>query len=262
VAGGLTIGEAYSSTGRAWQTGPGRLYDRLAAVLVAASPVPLTGRLVADIGAGTGAASRAVSAAGGRPVAVDLAVGMLAVDHRDRPPAVAADLRRLPLRDNACGALVAAFSLNHVPDPQHALAEAARVVARGGPILVSSYAADDDHPVKAATETAARELGWSSPPWVDDLRERAAPHLASVERALAVASAAGLTAAEARAVAVPFPDVGAAELVEWRLGMAQLAPFAGGLRRADRARLRQRALHLLGEPPPLVRRMVVLHALA
>src|SRR5687767_7852362 len=119
------VGDAYSATGAAWQVGPGRVYDRLAEVLVDLSPVPLAGRLVLDVGAGTGAASRAIARAGGRPVAVDLALGMLAVDRRRRPPGAVADGRRLPLATDSCGAVVAAFSFNHVPDPQRAFGEAA-----------------------------------------------------------------------------------------------------------------------------------------
>ena len=62
-------------------------------------------------------------------------------------------------------------------------------------------------------------------------------------------------------VRVPFPELGAAELVEWRLGMPQHAPFTASLPPAERAALRARALDLLGEAPPLVRSVLVLSAL-
>jgi SAM-dependent methyltransferase len=253
------VGDAYSATGAAWQTGPGRVYDRLAEVLVDLSPVPLRGRLVLDVGAGTGAASRAIQRAGGRPIACDVAVGMLAVARRRRPPAVAADGRRLPVASGSCGALVAAFSFNHVPDPQRALAEAARVVARGGAVLASSYAADDDHPAKAAVDRAAREAGWVPEPWVDELRRKAIPKLATPAGAVAAARRAGLRA-EASVIEVVLPDLGAADLVAWRLGMAAVAPFVASLAREEQARLEARALELIGEPEVLVRRMVVLRA--
>ena len=41
--------DAYSATGAAWQRGPERVYQRLADVLVDASPVPLAGQRVADV---------------------------------------------------------------------------------------------------------------------------------------------------------------------------------------------------------------------
>lgn len=255
----LSVGDAYSATGSAWQRGPGRVYDRLAEVLVAATPVPLAGRLVLDVGAGTGAASRAIERVGGRPVALDLAAGMLAADRSHRPPAAVADARELPLPAGAVGAVVGAFSYNHMPDPHLGLAEAARVVAPGGAVLASAYAIDDDHPVKAAVDTAAAEAGWQPDPWIKDFRATAIPQLATVERALAAAERAGL-AGEARQIDVPFPHLGGEDLVAWRLGMATLAPFVTGLSRAKRLALEARALDLLGEPDLLVRRMVVLTA--
>ena len=63
------------ATGR---SGPGSMYEPLARSLVAAAPVPLAGRLVLDLGAGTGVAGRAALAAGARRVVgADLSEGML-----------------------------------------------------------------------------------------------------------------------------------------------------------------------------------------
>lgn len=253
------VRDAYSATGAAWEAGPGRIYDRLADELVDLSPVPLAGRLVLDVGAGTGAASRAIARVGGHPVALDLAPGMLAVDRRHRPPAVVADGRALPVASGSCGAAVAAFSYNHVPDPDRAFAEARRVVASGGAVLASAYATDDDHAAKAAVDTAAREAGWRPEPWVDDLRADSMPKLATVAGAVAAAQRAGLFA-EASVVEVAFPDLGPRDLVAWRTGMATVAPFVASLPPDRRRALHARALELLGEPETLVRRMVVLRA--
>lgn len=44
----VSVGDAYSATGAAWQRGPARIYDHMAEVLVAASPIPLAGCLVLD----------------------------------------------------------------------------------------------------------------------------------------------------------------------------------------------------------------------
>ncbi|MET0902005.1 MAG: class I SAM-dependent methyltransferase [Acidimicrobiales bacterium] len=256
----MSAADAYSATGAAWQTGPARIYDRLADVLVAASPVDLAGALVVDVGAGTGAASRAITRAGGRAVALDLADGMLRVDQPQRPPAVVADARRLPLASGSCAAVVAAFSYNHVPDPEVALADAARVLAPGGVVLASAYAEDDAHPVKAAVEAAVADEGWSPAWWIDELKANAMPVLATTERASAVAASAGLDAT-AQAIAVPLPDLSPADLVAWRMGMAQVAPFIASLSKPARRRVEARALDLLGpHPEPLVRRMIILTA--
>ena len=254
----MSVGDAYSATGVAWRNGPERVYQRLADLLVGASPVPLAGQLVVDVGAGTGAASRAISRAGGRPIALDLAAGMLAVDRATRPPAVVADARRLPLATGSCTAVVAAFSFNHVPDPARALVDAARVVGPGGVVLASAYATQDTHPVKAAVDRAATEAGWAPDPWIQDVKARSIPVLASVEGARAVCASAGLLA-DVRQVDVPFPELDPDDLVTWRLGMAQVAPFVATLPAPDRARLHDRALELLGpDPELLVRRMIVL----
>jgi SAM-dependent methyltransferase len=254
------IGDAYSASAAAWQRGPSRVYDRLAALLVAAAPVSLTGRRVLDLGAGTGAATRAITGAGGEPIALDLAFGMLRGMAPARPPAAVADLRRLPLQARSVDGAVAAFSMNHVPDPHLALREVTRVLRPGSPLAVSAYATDDQHPVKGAVDAAAAELGWRPAPWVDELRASSIPVLATVEGARETAERAGLTGASVRHHEVPFPDLGPDDLVAWRCGMAQVAPFVARLDAAGRERLHGRARDLLGDAPPLVRRMVVLTA--
>ena len=258
--GGRRLADAYSASGRAWQGGPSRVYDRLSDVLLAHAPTPVRGRLALDVGAGTGAASRAIRRAGGIPIALDRAVGMLAVDQVGRPPATVADARHLPMATGSCGVVVAAFSYNHVTDPGRALAEGRRVLEPGGCLLASAYAADDGHPVKDAVDRAAGEVGWRPDPWVAAMREAAVPRLATVEAAHAAASAAGLDAQVLR-VEVAFPELDAAQLVAWRMGMAHLAPFLSARTAAQRRDVAGRALELLGRPDVLVRRMIVIAAL-
>lgn len=257
-----SLAEAYSSTGAAWEQGPARVYDRLAEALVRLAPVPLAERTVLDIGAGTGAATRAISAVGGIPIATDVAVGMLRAIAHATPPCVAADARSLPFVSRSVGGIVAAFSFNHLPDPERALREAARVVERGGPLLASAYASDDSHPVKDAVNAAAAEIGWTPEPWVEQLRNDTIPRLATVDRATAVAAAAGLRDVEVHRLEVAYPDLSARDLIAWRCGMAQLAPFMAGLAPRDQDRLRARAVELLGPSAPLVRRVIVIAAVA
>lgn len=256
MAGELT--DAYTRSGAAWARGPARIYDRMAEVLVDRAPVPLAGRLVLDVGAGTGAASRAVRRAGGTPVACDLAIGMLTAAGVDRPPAAVADARHLPFARASVDAVVAAFSFNHLPDPEVALAGSAHVTRPGGFVLVSAYSRDDDHPVKAAVSQAVVEAGWEGAAWYDDVRHDAIPRLATPGAAVAAARAAGLEQAHAEAVDVSFPELAARDLVAWRMGMAHVAPFVDAGGPARRAHLEARALELLGDAPPLVRKMVVL----
>jgi SAM-dependent methyltransferase len=215
---------------------------------------------VLDLGAGTGAASRALAAEGARVVAVDVALGMLLVDRTARPPAAVADALALPFGNATVDGVVAAFSLNHLDDPVAGLLELVRVGRSGSPILASAYAADDTHPVKAAVDAAAAELGWREDAWRLDLRARAEPLLSSVERATAVTRAAGLDA-RVEVQRIELPELSPIDLVEWRLGMAHVAPFVLGLDPAARAGLVDRAVALMGDAPSLVRSIVWISAL-
>lgn len=255
------IADAYDRTGAAWQAGPGLIYDRLADVALDRCPIALAGVLVLDVGAGTGAASRAASRRGASVVGVDAAFAMLAAGAAQRPPAAVADALVLPFRSSAFDAAVAAFSLNHLEDPATALRETARVVRTRGAIVATAYASDDTHPVKEAVDAAASARGWVQEPWCSRLRTSATPLLATVARAAEAAADAGLDAARVDHVAVPFPDLGPQQLVAWRLGMAQMAPFAATLTPAERAGLVADALARLGADfPMLVRSFIVLTA--
>lgn len=257
------LATAYSATGGAWQRGPGRVYDRLAEVLLAQSPVSMMGRHVLDVGAGTGAATRAALAAGAAAViAVDPAVGMLAHDASRRAPAAAGDALALPFPAATFDAAVAAFSLNHLTDPAGGLREMARVTRRGGPLLASSYAADDTHPVKVAVEAALAAHGWEPEGWCAVMRAEAVSLLATVEGCAAVADAAGLHAV-VEPVQVAFPELDAHDLIAWRLGMAQHAPFVNRLPPGRREAVIADALARLGDAvPPLVRSIILLRAVS
>ena len=257
------LAAAYSTTAGAWQQGPGRIYDRLAEVLVTGSPVPLTGTRVLDVGAGTGAASRAALAAGaGEVVAMDAAFGMLAHHAADRPPAVVGDVVSLPFADSVFDAAVAAFSLNHLTEPAAGLREMARVTRRGGALLVASYAADDAHPVKAAVEAALGARGWTPEPWYVSMRADATAKLATVDHGRSAAVAAGLDPSVDE-IQVPFPDLDAHDLVAWRLGLAQHAPFVARLPGAEQDAIAADAVARLGaRPPTLIRSVLVVRAIS
>jgi ubiquinone/menaquinone biosynthesis C-methylase UbiE len=251
---------AYDETGSRWEQGPGRVYNHLAERVVACSPLSLEDRRVLDLGAGTGAASRAIAALGGEPVALDPAFGMLISGRSERPAALQGDALDLPLRTNSLGGVVASFSLNHLTDPVRALREAARVVAAGSPVVVATYASEDAHPVKDAVEGALRAAGWRPGGWYEAMRSDAIPLMASSERVLEVAGRAGLHA-RCDELHIPFPDLSIDDLISWRLGMAQHAPFVAGLDAATVERLRADTLERLDLPhPALVRSILVLTA--
>lgn len=258
-----TLAGAYSKTGSEWQRGPGRVYDHLAEVLLVTSPVSVCGARLLDVGAGTGAGSRAALEAGAeRVVAVDSALGMLLTEAASRPPGVVADALHLPCAAATFDVAAALFSLNHLSDPAAGVRESARVVRAGGGVLVSAYADDDTHPVKAAVEAAAIDHGWCAPPWYDAFRCHAIPKLATIERATEIAFDAGLRDPRVENLRVPFPHLSPADLVAWRLGMAPFAPFVETLGSVGRDALVADAQARLGSTPPtLVRSLIVIAAI-
>jgi SAM-dependent methyltransferase len=235
-----------------------RIYGRLAELLVARSPVDLRDRDVLDLGAGTGAASRAAGARGARRVvAVDRALGMLQADRGARPPAAVGDALALPFASRAFDVVVAAFSLNHLTDPTAGVREAGRVARRC--LLASTYAADDGHAVKGAVERALAECGWIPPPWYTETKAAMAAWGTIDDVTLSI-ERGGLVPVHVEAVRVPFPDLAPVDLVRWRLGMAYCASFVA---EHDAGVIERRALELLPDDAgPLVRTVIFLAAAA
>lgn len=256
------IGAAYDAAATTWRGAPAeRLYGPLARALVARSPVPLTGRQVIDLGAGTGVVSRALEDAGARVVAADLALGMLAADRIGRPPAVVADAARLPLAEGAADGCASGFCFNHLPDPVAGFAEVARVVDPGGPVLVSTFAAGSEHPAKSAVDAVAAGHGFEPPVWHRTLKQHIEPLTAGAERLAAAARAAGLAVQWAEDVEMDVGMDSPAALADWRLGMATLGPFLAGLSPAARDQLRADAEDAVAGLPPFRPRVALLTAL-
>ncbi len=230
-------------TPAAWAGKVDPVYEALGAAVVAASPVPFTGRLIADLGAGTGATSRAISRAGGRPLAIDLSHPMLAYRRAERPAAAVADIGALPLARAGVDGAVAAFSLSHIEDPGAALAEAARVTRAGGPVLAGVFAvAGARHGAGPIVDRLAARRGWSPPPWYQRIKSDLEPRIADTDELIRLAAVAGLTD-----IVVVDADVDtgldtAEDLVGWRLGHPAMAPFVARLRAADRHALEAEAI--------------------
>jgi SAM-dependent methyltransferase len=123
-------------------------YARVTGALTARFVDPLldaarvgVGMRVLDVAAGPGHVTAAAAARGAEPVGVDIAEGMLAVARRDYPQLEfrRGDAEALPFADSTFGAVVGAFVLNHLPRPEVAAAELARVLAPGGRLALSVW---------------------------------------------------------------------------------------------------------------------------
>ncbi|MFC7070704.1 class I SAM-dependent methyltransferase [Halobaculum lipolyticum] len=114
---------------------PVRAEDLRAGLAFAHRPV----EHVVDLGGGTGRAARTLGGLGLDATVFDYSAGMLRRARAAGVAGVRADASRLPLRDGAVDAVVVTDALHHFPDVPGALAEAARVLAPGGVVVVREF---------------------------------------------------------------------------------------------------------------------------
>jgi ubiquinone/menaquinone biosynthesis C-methylase UbiE len=149
---------------RAEQLAPRAAFDRLARSydaqdnplwalerpeLGALLPPDLGGWLTVDLGGGTGYWAAALARRGARrTVVVDLSHGMLRSGAGARPGLdwIQGDLQRLPLRGNSFDLAVAGCCLSYAGRLGRALEECARILRRGGLLLISDYHPDGLRP--------------------------------------------------------------------------------------------------------------------
>ena len=219
----------YARSGERWALGAELVYGPIAAELVASSPRPLTGQIVLDAGAGTGAASAALRRRQARTLAVDLSHGMLAWRATARPPCAVADIRALPLPTAGVDAVVAAFVLNHLTEPEAGLAELARVTRPDGAVLAAVFGNDSRSEARDRIDAAALAAGWQIPDWYRQLKTAAAPMLGTAPAMGAAARAAGLTAVRADERRVDVGVTRARQLVRYRLSHPAFAVWLDAL---------------------------------
>ena len=125
-----------------------KTYDRLTGLVTARIVEPLLdaarvgfGTHLLDVGCGPGHIAAAAAVRGAVPIGLDAAAGMVAVA-RGRHPEVEfqeGDAERLQFPDASFDAVVAGFVVNHLPAPERALAEFARVVRRKGRVALTVW---------------------------------------------------------------------------------------------------------------------------
>ena len=254
------IRSAYQDAAEGWATGPAALYRRLADVLVGAASEDLEGQRVLDLGAGTGVASEVLAAVGARPVGFDIAHAMLTHRQAERPPGVVGDAAALPFTGDAFDAIVAAFCLNHVPDPPAALAECRRVTRAEGFVLASTFPSGADHPAKAAVESVLERFGYRRPDWYATFKTSIADRTGASDALVDAATTAGLADVGVECVEVDAGLHDPAMAVTWRLNMPHTVGFVAGLDAADREALRARAVAAMPAGLPSSVLMLVLRA--
>ena len=256
------IGQAYAASAEGWATGPAAIYRRLAGVLVGVATDDLAGARVLDLGTGTGVASDVLLEVGAQPVGVDLAIEMLAHHQEERPPGVAADAQLLPFRTGVFDAIIAAFSLNHVPDLEGTLSGCRRVLRGGGLLLASTFPSGDDHPAKAIVEQVLEDHGYRRPAWYRTFKSRVADLTGDPVNLERTAREAGFASVRVEHVPVEVGLDDPRRAVEWRLNMPHTLTFVADLDQQAQIRLRRAALRELTGPLPSAVRMLILHARA
>jgi SAM-dependent methyltransferase len=251
------IRAAYDGGAGDWASGPEQVYAALARALVAAAAVPLAGRRVLDLGAGTGVVGRAALAAGaGQVVAADFALGMLRFAAPPLHP-VAADAAALPFRDGSFDAVLTAFCLSHLPSLPAGLAELRRV---GRVLAASAFAPGWSHPAQDAIDGVLSSAGYRPPGWYLRLKSETAPAAADPQLLAGEAARAGFRDVRLRTVDVPTGLTAPAQLASWRLGMAPVVPFLRGLDPPRRAAVREAAELAVAGSGPLVVSLLILTA--
>jgi SAM-dependent methyltransferase len=254
------VSVAYEGVAAAWAAGPSRVYDMLADAIVAAYPDPLTGLRVVDLGAGTGAVSRSLMTRNALPVAVDLAADMVEHMRAQGIEALAGDICALPFPDAAFDGAVAAFSVSHVSDPVAAIAEARRVVRRGGVVLVGVFAAEPvANAAKGIVDGIAGRFGFVHPSWYTRFKNELEPATSTPEKLRRCAERACLVELT---VVERVVDTGVntpADIVAARLGMAHLASFVQALSPQRRDQLFAAAVDAVAhDPQPIAPAILIL----
>jgi SAM-dependent methyltransferase len=138
----------------------GKVTRRLVEPLLDAAAVD-DGARVLDLATGPGHLAAAAAERGAVTTGVDIAPGMLAVAAARHPHVefVRADAESLPFPDDTYEAVVGAFVLNHLPRPETAVAEIARVLVPGGRTALTVWEGPPRSRLVSLLGEAARRAG-------------------------------------------------------------------------------------------------------
>jgi SAM-dependent methyltransferase len=132
--------ERWGAKAESYDRVTGQVTRRLVDPLLEAAAVAAGTRML-DVATGPGHLAAAAAERGAVATGVDIAPGMLAIAAARHPHVefVCADAESLPFPDDTYDAVVGAFVLNHLPRPEAAVAEIARVLVPGGRTALSVW---------------------------------------------------------------------------------------------------------------------------
>jgi SAM-dependent methyltransferase len=170
----------------------GRITARLVEPLLDAAGVAAGTRLL-DVGTGPGYAAEQATRRGAFATGVDIADELVALARRRHPGIrfLRADAEDLPFAERSFDALVSNFTINHLPRPEQAIREFARVVAPRGGIALSAWDRPERNRFLGILVDALRASGVTRPPeasagpdpyrFADDNELRGLLHIAGLE---------------------------------------------------------------------------------
>lgn len=238
----LPVTATYDGAAERWATGASIVYAPIAAELVRRSPHPLLGRVVLDVGAGTGVGSDALRAAGAHPVALDLSSDMLRWQQAQRPPCAVASVEHAPVAARSVDDVFASFVLNHVARPADAMRSLAATIRPEGAFLATVFANASTSTTRDAIDDVTRSFGWAPPDWYVTMKADVVPLLGTAATMGAAAVDAGLDAIEVDEAAVDVGVTRPDQLVDYRLGQAHVSAWLDALAPERAAAVRAAAI--------------------
>jgi SAM-dependent methyltransferase len=142
----------------------GALTTRVVGPLLDAARVE-AGQRVLDAATGPGYAAAAALGRGAEPVGLDIAEEMIAVARRENPGIefVLGDAERLPFEAGRFDRVLANFVLNHLPQPELAVAEFCRVLGPEGRVAFSVWDEDERNRWYGLARESLAEIGEPRP---------------------------------------------------------------------------------------------------
>jgi SAM-dependent methyltransferase len=186
----------------------GQITERMVEPLLDAAEVA-PGMGVLDVGTGPGYAARRAAERGAAATGVDMADEMLALARRLDGGArfMRADAEDLPFDEHSLDAVVSHFAVHHVPRPERALREFARVTRPGGWIAISSWEQPERNRFLGILIDAVRACGVEG-----------SVHFADDDELRRLLTGAGLDDVEIRSVSLTHRVADADELWHGMLG--------------------------------------------
>jgi ubiquinone/menaquinone biosynthesis C-methylase UbiE len=199
-----------------------------------------SGTRVLDAATGTGAVAAEAQALGANAVGVDVSPAMLELARSRHPDLelVEASVYELPFDDGAFDAAVCNFGLLHFGRPEDAVAELARVLARGGSLALTVWDGPERNRLQGVFVEAVAEVGAAVPAGVP-----AAPSMfqfAELEAMESLLRGAGLDRVEARRLEFSQRIADVDELWNGMLeGGVRMRAIIGGLPKAEIQQVRE-----------------------